>query len=191
MRIDATGTFSKEDGTLTIDLQFHPATPIEHEIVAEFLRHPKRTLIFPTELKPVKDDKTGVVTLTRVASDELEGDLINARLELDDDNAFDAATHNLENRRRAAEGLPSLETEAERAAMAKKASEEAEAQSKTVAQQQEDERVASRNRIEELAAKEIADRYVREHQTPASVASEPSKEEQKPQVSAKEPNKVQ
>lgn len=181
LRIDATGTFSKEDGTLMIDMEFHPATPIEHEIVAEFVRHPKRTLIFPTKLV-VKD---GVPM--RVHTDEMESDLLHVRLELDDEDAFDAAVHNLENRRRATEGLPSLEQEAERAAMAKKASEEAEAQSNTVAQQQEAERVASRDRIESLAAKEIADRYVKEHQAPA-----PGQLEQKPEPpKAKEPDRVQ
>ena len=188
MRIDATGTFSKEDGTLQIDLEFHPATPLEHEIVAEFVRHPKRTLIVPTAMKPVKDEKTGVVTMTRVPADELEGDVLHARLTLDDEDAFDAATHNLENRRRASEGLPSLESEAERKEMAEKAAQEAEESSKASAEQTEKERLESRKRIEEMAAKEIADRYVKEHQTPA-----PAQPEQKPAEApkAKEPDKVQ
>lgn len=191
MNIIATGTFSKEDGTLMIDMEFHPATPIEHEIVAEFVRHPTRTLIFPTVLKPVKDEKTGVVSMVRMPTDQLESDLIHVRLELDDENAFDQAVHNLENRRRAAEGLPSLEQQAQQAAAAKKAMEDAEAATAEASKKAAEDLAASRDRIEQAAAKMIADRVAPPPPAPTPVASEPSQQEQKPQVSAKEPNKVQ
>jgi predicted ATP-dependent endonuclease of OLD family len=194
MRIDATGTFSKEDGTLTIDLQFHPATPIEHEIVAEFVRHPKRTLVFPTKVVVDRRDPRNPVTKI-VQTQELEGDVMNVRLELDDPDAFDQAVHNLENRRRATEGLPSLEDEAQRKADAEKQNAAAQEQSQSQAEKAEADLLASRSRIETLAAKEIADRYVKEHQTPAPaptpVASEPSKEEEKPQATAKDPGTLQ
>jgi hypothetical protein len=180
VRIDAIGTFSKEDGTLMIDLQFHPATPIEHEIVAEFVRHPKHTLIFPTKVFVDRTDPRNPVTKL-VQTDELEGDVMNVRLELDDPDAFDQAVHNLENRRRATEGLPSLEEEADRKAAAEAQMKAAQEQSQSQADQAEADRVASRSRIETLAAKEIADRYVHEHQTSAPelpAASESSKEEE-------------
>ena len=189
MQITATGTFSKEDGTLMIDLEFHPATPIEHEIVAEFVRHPKRTLIFPTKIVADRTDPKNVV-MKRVQTDEIDGDLLHVRLELEDEDAFDQAVHNLENRRRATEGLPSLEDEAQRKDMAEKAQKEAEARSKEQSEHDEDERMASRDRIERHAAKEIADRYVREHPAPEPHRpEEPKQEVEAPK--AKEPDKVQ
>jgi hypothetical protein len=193
MNIIATGTFSKEDGTLMIDLEFHPATPIEHEIVAEFVRHPTRTLIFPTKLVADRTDPKNVV-MKRVPTDEIESDLLHVRLELDDDNAFDQAVHNLENRRRASEGLPSLEQQAQQVAAAQKAQLDAEAASKAASEQAAKDLDASRERIENAAAKMIADRVApppapapAPAQLPA--APEPSKDEPKPQ--AKEPDKVQ
>jgi hypothetical protein len=127
-----------------------------------------------------------------VRTDSLEGDVMNVRLELDDEEAFDNAVHNLENRRRATEGLPSLEQEAERAAMIKKATEEGQARSQEEADKAEADRQASRDRIEAMAAK---DRYVKEHQTPAPApephAASESKEEVKQPPTAKEPEKVQ
>lgn len=186
MRIDAIGTFSKEDGTLMIDMEFHPATEIEHEIIAEFVRHPKRTLVFPTKLVVDRTDPKNPIT-RRVPTQEMESDLLHVRLELDDEDAFDAAVHNLENRKRAAEGRPSLEEEADRKAAAEAAMKAPEEQSQADAKKQADDLAASRDRIERMAATEIANRV-----TPAAPTPTPAPGEQKPeQPKAKEPNKVQ
>ena len=184
MNITATGTFSKEDGTLQIDMEFHPATEIEHEIIAEFVRHPKRTLIFPTKLAV-----NGGVPM-RVQTEEMESDLLHVRLELDDDEAFDAAVHNLENRKRAVEGRPSLEQEAEAKANAEKQSAEAQAASEEAKKKAADDLAASRERIERMAAQEIANRVAPTAPAPAPAVS-PAKEDEKPKATAKEPGQVQ
>lgn len=154
MNVIATGTLSKEDGALFVDLEFHPASELEHEIIAEFIREQQRVVLTPTKLVFNQETKAMDVTPTR----ELEGEVLKVRLAVGDSGAFDAAVHNLENRKRAADGRPSIEEEAAASARAEEAQEEAVKSGITAAQQVEAERIASRDRIEALAAKEIADR---------------------------------
>lgn len=183
-----------------IDLEFHPATPIEHEIVAEFVRHPKRTMIFPTKLVADRTDPRNVV-MKRVQTDEIESDLLHVRLELDDEDAFDQALHNLENRRRAAENLPSLEEEADRKAAAEAQAKAAQEQGDAERKNAEDAQAAARERIERMAAKEIADRYHPEPPAPtpmpapqlpaATDESSKAKEDAPATPTAKDPGTVQ
>lgn len=154
MEIKATGTFSPDRTAMAIDLEFLPASELEHEMIAAFVEEQTRVTLSPTKI--VIDSKTKQAT--RVPTNVLEGDSIILRLIVDDANAMKYALHNLENRKRKADGRPSIEEE-EKAANDAVTTREAD---QTAAQQREAqnkaELAASKARVEERAAQIIADR---------------------------------
>jgi hypothetical protein len=93
MNLTANAKFDREKGTITVDLVLVGHTEIEHEMLAAFFSKPLPVTIAPKH----------------------HGDVLKAEFTITDPAAFDAAIHNLENRKRKADGRPSLEEEAERA----------------------------------------------------------------------------
>ena len=166
MNIDAKGTFDKEKGTLTVVLDLAGHTELEHEMLAAFFRCGCSVSISPTH----------------------HGDKLSAQFSMFDPDAFDLASHNLENRKRADDGRPSLEQEADATRAQAANQKQATIDAKNAAAAAEKDRLESRDRVERMAAKEIADRHAAQP-TPAEPKKvEPAKDAEH---EAKEPEKVQ
>jgi hypothetical protein len=153
MNIEAKATADRKKGTLTVEMDLSGDSELDHEILAAFFTSRSVTLT-PTHF----------------------GDKLSARFVIADPNAFAVALHNLENRKRKADGRPTLEEESDQAGKTKGAQAAAEAAQKDRDAKAEKDRKDSQARIEAAAAKEIADRTL-------------AKTEQAKQ--AKEPDKVQ
>ncbi len=163
MNINATGTFDAEKGTFTLEMDLEGHTEMEHEMLAAFFADKRSVIVFPTH----------------------EGDVLSASFVIADHDAFDLAVHNLENRKRAQDGRPSLEQEAAASAAQVAAQHLAQANAKANAEAAAKEQQESRDRIEKLAAQEIADRTLaaklppapapRPAETAAPAAAEPKK----------------
>jgi hypothetical protein len=146
MNITATATPDRVEGTLLVDLDIVGQSELDHELLAAFFASPVTVRIVPTH----------------------DGDELHAQFVIQDKAAFAVAVHNLDNRHRKADGRPSLEEEqaaADADAANKKQAEEDAVNAKANAEREAKER---QDHIDELAAKDIADRVI-----------------------AKEPNKVQ
>lgn len=157
VNIKTNATFDAQKGTLTLDFDLVGTSELDHELLAQFFR----------------DDLTS------------NTDNLHARLVMKDPGAFSAALRNLENRKRKADGRPTLEEEAKNATAAKATQEAAQKRSAEEAVKVENARAASQDRIEKLAAKEIADREMAKKQPPDPAPQKVA------EVAAPEPEKVQ
>ena len=97
MNANTTITLDRQRGTCTINIEPLGETELDHELLEEFFQ--KRTVV----LMPMH-----------------QGDRLSARIVIADADAFSRAIHDLENRKRAVDGRPSLEQEAEAKAQAAK-----------------------------------------------------------------------
>ena len=164
--INATGVFDKEKGTFAVSLDLAGHTELEHEMLLAMIGSGRTVSLSPTH----------------------DGEELSAGFSIYDPAAFDLAVHNLENRHRIADGRPTLEQEAEAAANQKKYQAQAETDAKASAEKAAKDQQDSRDRIEKLAAQEIADRTLAARATAPTPAA-PAATEDKPK--AKEPDKVQ
>lgn len=167
MKIQATATFDREDGTLTVDLPLVGESELDHELLAAFF-----------------------VGRSVSISPMHQGDLLGAQFTIHDPSAFDAALHNLENRKRKNDGRPTIEEEAAKAKAANATVEADRENAKTREDQNQAELAKAKARIEKRAAEIIADRLDEKKAEPAAPQHvEQKKDEEAP--TAKEPSKVQ
>ncbi len=159
MNINGTITIDREKGTATVDLALVGHSELDHELLAAFFTV-RRVMLSPTH----------------------QGDVLGTQFVIEDEDAFEEALHNLENRKRVADGRPTIEEEGERARKATEAQVAAEASQKDRDAKAQAGRDASRDRVERMAAKEIADR---------TLAAQSSDKPEAPKPQAKEPDKVQ